>query len=122
MSHVEERVVGNDYTIRYNNKQYQITRADIRPGLRGATVRVEERGDHSVWARFRDHYLTVTLCALAQGGSKTPAPAPAREPLRPSPGKPGSSWMNSFHLRDSPPLWKVMRQEQGVVGTEGRDR
>ena len=122
LSHVEERVVGSDYTIRSNNKQYQITRAAIRPGLRGATVRVEERGDHGVWARFRDHYLTVTLCALAQGGSKTPAPAPAREPLRPSPGKLGSSWMKGFHLRDSPPLWKVMRQEQGVVGTEGRDR
>jgi len=122
LSHVEERVVANDYTIRYNNKQYQITRTDIRPGLRGAAVRVEERGDRSVWVRFRDRYLTVTLCDLAQGGTKTAAPAPVPELLRPSPGKLGSSWMKGFNLRDSPPLWKVMRQEQGVVGAEARDR
>jgi len=120
LSHVEDRVVANNYTIRYNNKQYQITRADIRPGLRGATVRVEERGDHSVWVRFRDRYLTVTLCDLAQGGTKTTAPAPARKLRRPSRGKLGSSWMEGFDLRKSPPLWEIMQQERGTL--EARER
>ena len=122
LSHVEERVVANDYTIRYNSRQYQITHTDIRPGLRGATVRVEERADQSVWVRFRDRYLTVTLCDLAQGGTQTTLPAPPRKLLRPSGGKPGSSWMKGFSLSDSPPLWKVMEQEQGVSGAEGGDR
>ena len=60
LSHVEERVVANDYTIRYNTRIYQIARADIRPGLRGGTVRVEERRDQRVWVRFRDRYLKVS--------------------------------------------------------------
>jgi transposase len=115
LSHVEERVVGNDYTIRYNNKQYQITRADIRPGLRGATVRVEERGDHSVWARFRDHYLRVSACGLAPGGSKPTASVPARRSPAPLREKSGSSWMEGFDLRKSPPLWKIMRQGRGTL-------
>src|SRR3989441_3112621 len=35
LSHVEERVVTPDYTIRYQGKIYQIGRSDIRAGLRG---------------------------------------------------------------------------------------
>src|SRR6266404_3693546 len=45
LSHVEERVVGNDYTIRYNTKIYQIPRTDIRPGLGGAPVRAGSRAE-----------------------------------------------------------------------------
>jgi hypothetical protein len=116
LSHVEERVVGNDYTIRYNNKQYQITRADIRPGLRGATLRVEERLDQSVWVRFRERYLRVRVCATP---SKAPVPAPVRE-LRPSsPAQPESTWMKGFRLRRSPPLWKIIQEERGTQGLGG---
>lgn len=115
LSHVEERVVGNDYTIRYNTKQYQITRADIRPGLRGATVRVEERGDHSVWARFRDRYLRVSACGLAPGGSKPTTSVPARRSPAPSREKSGRSWMAGLDLRKSSPLWKIMRQGRGTL-------
>jgi len=115
LSHVEERVVANDYTIRYNSKQYQITRTDIRPGLRGGTVRVEERGDGSVWVRFRDRYLTAGACAGAAEGSARPTSAPAGKSPRPAPGKPGRRWMKGFDLRKSPPLWKIMREEGGTV-------
>jgi hypothetical protein len=116
LSHVEDRVVANDYTIRYNNKQYQITRADIRPGLRGATVRVEERLDQSVWVRFRERYLTVRVCASQ---SKAPVPAPVAK-LRPSsPAQPESTWMKGFSLRSSPPLWKIIQEERGTQGLGG---
>src|ERR1035438_1664309 len=43
LSLVEERRVTSDYTIRYQGKIYQIARAEIRPGLRGGRVRVEQR-------------------------------------------------------------------------------
>jgi hypothetical protein len=122
LSHVEERVVGNDYTIRYNNKQYQITRADIRPGLRGAAVRVEERGDHSLWVRFRDHYLRVSACGLAPGGSKPTASAPRRRSPAPARQKSGSTWMEGFDLRQSPPLWKIMREGGGTLEAAERVR
>jgi len=116
LSHVEDRVVANDYTIRYNNKQHQITRADIRPGLRGATVRVEERLDQTVWVRFRERYLTVRVCASQ---SKAPVPAPVPK-LRPSsPAQPESTWMKGFSLRSSPPLWKIIQEERGTQGLGG---
>ncbi len=111
LSHVEERVVANDYTIRYNTRIYQIARADIRPGLRGGTVRVEERRDQTVWVRFRDRYLEVSRCEPVPQRTRS---ASARSISTPRRGTPASRWMKDFHLRQSPPLWKIMRQEQGV--------
>jgi hypothetical protein len=48
LSSVETRQVGNDYTLRIHRNQYQISRASIRPGLRGASVRIEKRLDGSL--------------------------------------------------------------------------
>jgi len=113
LSHVEERVVANDYTIRYNNTQYQITHSDIRPGLRGATVRVEERGDGRVWVRFRDSYLKVQICDLPLRPKSLPAPPREKKIPKPStPSKPWN-WMEGFKLQKSLPLWKVINQETG---------
>jgi len=118
LSHVEERVVANDYTIRYDKKIYQIARADLRPGLRGATVRVEARGERNVWVRFRDRYLTVKVCEpLAR-----PQPPPPREPVqkipRVSARLQSRRWMEGFSLNNSPPLWKVLKHEAGEVGPQ----
>ena len=113
LSHVEERVVANDYTIRYNSKQYQITHEDIRPGLRGATVRVEERWDETVWVRFRDDYLKVQICDPQLGPKPQPAPPREKKISKPStPSKPWN-WMEGFKLQKSLPVWKVINQENG---------
>jgi transposase len=53
LSHVEPRQVTNDYTIRYHGKFYQIDRRDVRPGLRRAMVRVEQRLDETMAVRFQ---------------------------------------------------------------------
>jgi transposase len=119
LSPVESRVVANDYTIRYDKKIYQIARAEIRPGLRGATVRVEERLDRSVGVRFRDRYLTVSVCEAH------PQPTPhakAPELPKPSRGRPASLWMKGFDLKKSPPLWRILRQEQGAAAPLGAGR
>jgi transposase len=112
LSHVEERVVANDYTIRYNTKIYQITRADIRPGLRGGTVRVEERRDRTVWVRFRDRYLKVNVCEPVANRTQPAASASARPIATPRRGTPGSRWMKGFDLSQGPPVWKIMSSEQ----------
>jgi transposase len=50
-----KRVVANDYTVRHDNKVYQLLPPAL-PGLRGATVVVEERRG-GVCLRFKDKYL-----------------------------------------------------------------
>jgi hypothetical protein len=72
LSHVESRRVNNDYTIHLDGKIYQIARASICTGLRGAVVRVEKRRDDSVAARFRDRYLNITQCAERPSQSSLP--------------------------------------------------
>jgi len=113
LCHVEERRVANDYTIRYNNKQYQVTRTDIRPGLRGAMVRVERRGDETVWVRFRESYLNVQVCEAP--GSPRPLPARPGRKITPTatPHRNPRSWMQGFQLRKSLPVWKVIKQDSG---------
>ncbi len=98
---VEPRVVGNDYTIRMNGQTYQIAREQIRPRLRGARVRIEQRRDGTVAVRFENQYLSVQLCP------------PVRKALPPAASKPKkirnrssrkSQWMKGFWERPAPSL------------------
>jgi transposase len=69
-----ERVVANDYTIRFANRFYQLLKP-IYPGERGGRVVIEQRLDGSMAIRFRTHYLQyqeVTPRALV--GGSTPKP------------------------------------------------
>jgi hypothetical protein len=117
---VEERVVANDYTIRYDNVQYQITRRDIRPGLRGARVRVEERWDQTVWVRFRDEYLNVDVCDPQVRAE--PLPPRERKRSKPCTDHKPSNWMEGFDLQKSLPVWKVIKQETGGwVPSQGQE-
>jgi len=56
LSHQEERVVTNDYTIRFRNRFYQLL-PPAHPGQRGGRVVIELRLDGSMAIRFREHYL-----------------------------------------------------------------
>ena len=76
LSHVEKRSVANDYTVKYEGRIYQIDRKDIRPGLRGSSVRVEKRLDGSIALRFQDRYLQLELC---QPATRPVAARPAAE-------------------------------------------
>jgi len=42
---VERRTVAQDYTVRWQAAAYQIRRPDIRGGMRGAQVAIEQRLD-----------------------------------------------------------------------------
>ena len=52
----EERVVSNDYTIRFGNRFYQLL-PPVHPGERGGRVVIELRLDGSMAIRFRGKYL-----------------------------------------------------------------
>lgn len=50
------RTVANDYTVRFENRHYQLDKP-IYPGERGGKVVVEARLDGSMAIRFGEHYL-----------------------------------------------------------------
>jgi hypothetical protein len=94
----EARVVANDYTVRFENRHYQLGKP-IYPGERGGKVVIEVRLDGSMAIRFGGHYLKYheiaarpaplggsapqTPRSLAHGGptpgGKKKGPAPAKE-------------------------------------------
>jgi hypothetical protein len=114
LSQVEERVVTNDYTIRYQGKIYQIGREEIVAGMRGGRVRVERRLDGSLAVRFRDRYLGVQ--------EREPAPKAAPGPkvkveVRKWKSAPRSGWMDNFNLRKSLPLWAIIKADSTTPAT-----
>ncbi|HXJ91333.1 MAG TPA: ISNCY family transposase [Terriglobia bacterium] len=115
LSQVEARVVTPDYTIRYQGKIYQIARADIRAGLRGGRVRVEQRLDGSLAVKFRERYLNTTEC---QPRPKTPAPPKPATTAKKAPTKAGRAWMKDFNLQKSPPLWAIVEGERATLRRE----
>ncbi|MGH9374730.1 MAG: hypothetical protein ACRD1J_01020 [Terriglobia bacterium] len=110
LSHVESRVVANDYTLRFQGQSYQVARSSVRAGLRGAKVRVEQRLDGTLAVRLRDRYLTTARCEVTTEALPVPRPVPAKTPAK---AKAPSRWMERFDLQSSPPLWKALEQETG---------
>jgi hypothetical protein len=99
LSHVEERQVGNDYTVRYQGKVYQIDRREVRTGLRGLKPRVEWRLDGSIAMRFAERYLRTRLCEQPLPATRVEKPAaPARPRQGPNAGG-KSRWMDGFWQR-----------------------
>lgn len=71
-----QRVVSNDYVVRWSNRFYQLL-TPVYPGERGGRVVIEERLDGSVAIRFGKHYLAyreITSSEHQQGSDpSTPA-------------------------------------------------
>lgn len=110
LSHVEKRQVTNDYTIRWDGKFYQIDRRDIRPGMRKASVRVEQRLDGSIAVRFQDDYVRVRRCAQPIREQRPHTAVEAKPPEQPAQPKRKPDWMNNFSLRSGLSL----RQAVGI--------
>jgi len=100
LSHVEQRRVTNDYTVRYQGKVYQIDRRDIQVGMRQGWVRVQQRLDGSIAVQYHDRYVRVCRCAPPLVLSKTiAAPTRSRGTIRRK-----SDWMKNFSIRSKPSL------------------
>jgi len=114
LSHVERRQVRPDYTVRWYGKLYQIERRAVRPGLRRAAVRVEQRLDGSVAVRYQEQYLPVQECAEAKK-VKVSRPKPA-VPRRSEPRR-GSDWNQDFNLKKGPKVWQAAEAGYGPRAT-----
>ena len=105
LCHVEDRVVGNDYTFSFAGHRYQIARSAVQAGMRRQRVRVELRLDGELKARYQGRYLEISECGIGA----IPAPPKASKPVRKDHNAGGrSGWMTDFFNRPSPPLWKSM--------------
>jgi hypothetical protein len=108
LSHVEQRVIGQDYTIRYGRKLYQIVREQVRPRLRGQTVRVEEHLDGRLVVRGLENELRVSVCVKPEATTPLPPPKTRSKPAPTPPTGARHRWMYGFRLDDGPPLQQVV--------------
>jgi transposase len=113
LSQVEKRRVNADYTFPLGAKTYRILRQDIRTGLRGAYIRVEQRRDGSVAACFEGRYLKVERC------EQQPKVLPPQATQKNTPRKPArrSTWDQNFDLKKGPKVWQAA-QSSGVRNGE----
>ena len=109
LSHVQTRQVNNDYTIQMDGKFYQIQRASICAGLRGTTVRVEQRLDGTLAVRFRDRYLTVVACPQRPKPSGHGKAARGRSTKPPKPSPKMRAVMDRLLDRPGMPVWAAAR-------------
>jgi transposase len=105
LCHVEQRVIGNDYTFSFAGRRYQIARGQVQAGMRRQQLRVELRLDGELKARYQGSYVDIGECGVPV---KTVRPV-ASKPFRRDHNAGGRScWMDGFFARPSPPLWKAI--------------
>jgi hypothetical protein len=111
LSHVEQRVIGNDYTISFAGRRYQIARAVVQGGMKRRSVRVELRLDGTLQARYEGRYLEIYEC-----GERPVAPpaAPARAGHKNHNAGGKSRWMQGFFDRPGSPLWQAVQQSNAT--------
>jgi hypothetical protein len=93
-----ERVVSNDYVVRFGGRFYQLLKP-VYAGERGGRVVIERRLDGTLWVRFRGHYLNYREAAAGVEPDREPAPVarPATVP-RSGPSRPAENhpWRTPF--------------------------
>ncbi len=106
LSHVEQRVVSNDYTFSFAGRRYQIARQQVKAAMRGKGLRIELHLSGALRARFEGQYVEVSEC-----GVQAPATAKAAgKAVRKDHNRGGKSdWMEGFFERPGPELWQAVR-------------
>jgi len=108
LSHVEHRIITNNYTFPYYNKNYQIVREDVQAGMRRQNLRVELWLDGELKARYQGRYVGIQECGAKP--AEAPKTAPRKEVRKDHNAGGKSQWMDGFWDKPSPPLWQVIEQ------------
>jgi hypothetical protein len=107
LSHVEHRIINNDFTISFAGKRYQIARNDARPGMKRERLRIELRLDGELHARYDGHSIGLSECGIKAAEK----PAAPRQPSRKGHNAGGKSrWMEGFFDRPGPELWRAIKE------------
>jgi len=105
LSSVETRQVSNDYTLRFHGNKHQISRASIRPGLRGASVRLEQRLDGSLAVAYQGRYLDLEECSPVPPVAATPPGKPAKATT----DSKRTPWGKMYGQMKDIPLWQAAK-------------
>lgn len=106
----QQRTVANDYTVRFENRTYQLDKP-IYPGERGGKVVIELRLDGSRAIRFGEHYLKYHEIVARPTALGDSAPQTPRS-LTPSGPTPAGTEQGSTSVNEAEP--------PGVQPTAGR--
>src|SRR4051794_17107391 len=106
LSHVEQRVIGNDYTFSFAGRRYQLAREQVKAGMRGKSLRIELHLNGTLRARLEGEYIETSEC-----GAKVAQPVKrAGKAVRKDHNRGGKSdWMNGFFERPGPELWRAVQ-------------
>ncbi|HEX8984942.1 MAG TPA: hypothetical protein VF767_05920 [Bryobacteraceae bacterium] len=113
LAKVEMRKVGNDYTVPWNGIKWQIPKSAIGAGLRGRSIRIEQRLDGAMLAQIGGQPVALSVC---EDLTSAPKPKLPRRPARqfiPPPGQ--SRWMDGFRVEGNP-AWKRYRGQPAAAG------
>ena len=96
----DTRVVARDFTVRFENRFWQVTARDAETAgvAPGSPVVVERRLSGELRFRHRGCCLTPKALGAVRSATPKPAPAPATAKPRPKPPKPGRNhpWRKHF--------------------------
>ena len=72
LSHVEHRIITNNYTFPYYSKHYQIVREDVQAGMKRQSLRVELWLSGELKARYQGRYVGIQECGVetARGAAR----------------------------------------------------
>jgi len=106
LSHVEQRVIRNDYTVSFAGKNYQMGRKDVKSGMKGQRLRMELHLDGALRARYEGRYVELAECGVKTVDQSPPVAKSVRKDHNAG-GK--SRWMEGFFDRPGPALWQAVR-------------
>jgi hypothetical protein len=109
LSHVEHRIITNNYTFPYYSKHYQIVREDVQAGMKRQQLRVELWLNGELKARYQGRYVGIHECGVKP--PEAPKKNAPRQEVRKNHNAGGKShWMDGFWNQPNPPLWQVIDQ------------
>jgi DNA-binding Lrp family transcriptional regulator len=113
LSVMETRRVANDYTVQWRGVRWQIPREAIRPGLRGTTLRIEQRLDGTMVARDGSKFIKVLRCESEPAvKSRNRSTHRTNRESKPAPNQ--SRWMDGFRVKGNE-QWRAYREEQSKL-------
>ena len=78
LSHVDDRVITNDYTFSFAGRRYQIARREVKGAMKGQHLRIEVRLSGELRARYQGQYCAKANLRLPSADPICPGSSRSR--------------------------------------------